>query len=311
MGTIKEMYENWCIEELRWETQVNSKVRLAWFNKWLLIFQKMILEYVSGKQSTSVVYAKIEADKDEYELPVFDWIEHIEDFYSIVQLRVAYHSDKAWNPIYRVCKPIDFSEYNLAPALNTYKKHVLIDPSGEYEKDNFKKDDNGNYIYEYVNEQAFDDNDKPLYKLYKRWWTQRGEPFIWGRVSEINPRFIFVPSVNSDGEYTSHIKIFPTPLKDVERWLTLTFNFIKRPVEYTDAFSSDSVELSTLNLPRYFIDAIEDYITFRLYQAENPEMAQWYYQQFEQTLHDNIYGLNKDKRAVEEDFANTTFFSHY
>ena len=36
-------------------------------------------------------------------------------------------------------------------------------------------------------------------------------------------------------------------------------------------------------------DAIEDYITFRLYQAENPEQAQWYYSQFDNTLHDNIY----------------------
>jgi hypothetical protein len=57
---------------------------------------------------------------------------------------------------------------------------------------------------------------------------------------------------------------------------------------------------STLNLPRYFFDAIEDYLTFRLYQAENPEMAQWYYQQFEKTMMDNIYGMNKDKRPIEE-----------
>jgi hypothetical protein len=49
------------------------------------------------------------------------------------------------------------------------------------------------------------------------------------------------------------------------------------------------MDIAKLNLPRYFLDAIDDYITFRLYQAENPEMAQWYYQQFENTLHDNIY----------------------
>ena len=314
MATIAEMYDNWCLEELRWETQVNKKVWLAWFNKWLLTFQKMILEYVSGKQSTSVAYTKIEADKDEYELPIFDWIEHIEDFYSIVQLRVAYHANKAWNPIYRVCRPIDFSEYNLAPALNTYKKHVLIDPSWEYEKDNFEKDEKGNYVYEYVHEQDFDDDWKPLYKLYSRWGTQRGEPIIWGRVSELNPRFIFVPSVNDDGIYTSHIKIFPTPLEDVERGLTLTYNFMQQSVKYEDAFPiniANSMDIAKLNLPWYFLDAIDDYITFRLYQAENPEMAQWYYQQFENTLHDNIYGLNKDKRPVDEGFANTTYFSHY
>ena len=118
----------------------------------------MILEYVSGKQSTSVVYDDIKADKDQYALPTFDNESHVEDFYSIVQLRVAYHSTKSGNPIYRVCKPIDFSEYNLAPALNTYKKHVLIDPTGEYEKDNFLKDENGKYVYEYVHEQVFADN---------------------------------------------------------------------------------------------------------------------------------------------------------
>ncbi len=49
MGTIKQMYENWCLEELRGESQVNKEVWLAWFNKGLLMFQKAILEYVSGK----------------------------------------------------------------------------------------------------------------------------------------------------------------------------------------------------------------------------------------------------------------------
>jgi hypothetical protein len=102
------MYDNWCLEELRGETQVNKNVWLAWFNKGYLIFQKMILEYVSGKHNTSVTYRNIEADVDEYPLPEFDAEEHIQDFYSIVQLRVAYHKNKAGNPIYRVCKPIDF-----------------------------------------------------------------------------------------------------------------------------------------------------------------------------------------------------------
>lgn len=309
MATIQQMYNNWCKEELRSWGQVNQWVWLAWFNKWLLIFQKMILEYVSGKQSTSVVYDDIVADKDQYALPIFDEENHVEDFYSIVQLRVAYHKTKAGNPIYRVCKPIDFSEYNLAPALNTYKKHVLIDPTGEYEKDNFLKED-GKYVYEFVHEQEFNDQWKPLYKLVERGGRQRGEPFIWGRVSEVFPRYIFVPRLEN-GVYHNDIKIFPTPLKDVERGLTLTYNFVQQPIDETEAFSSNSVELGTLNLPRYFFDAIEDYITFRLYQAENPEMAQWYYQQFESTLHDNIYGLNKDKRPVDENFANTTYFSHY
>lgn len=235
----------------------------------------MILEYVSGKHSTSVTYLDIEKDKDEYQLPVFDWEEHVEDFYSIVQLRIAYHANKNWTPIYRVCKPIDFGDYNIAPALN-------------------KRDDD---------------------KLVERWWVQRWKPYIRDRVSEINPRFIFVPTIDkTTGKYSSSIKIFPTPTEDVDKWLTLTYNFMQQSVSFAQAFPtnlSNSLDLAKLNLPWYFFDAIEDYITFRLYQAENPEMAQWYYQQFEQTLHDNIYGLNKDKRPVEEWFANTSYFSHY
>ena len=281
----------------------------------MLLFQKMILEYVSGKQSTSVAYSDITADQDEYSLPIFDSIEHVEDFYSIVQLRVAYHANKAGNPIYRVCKPIDFWDYNIAPALNTYKKHVLIDPSGDYEPSNFLKDEKGQYVYEYVHEQEWDDEWKPMYKLYSRWGTQRWEPIIWGKVSEIHPRYIFVPHLDtSTGKYSNSIKIFPTPLEDVPMGLTLTYNFVQQAVEYSDAFPnnlSNSMDIAKLNLPWYFLDAIDDYITFRLYQAENPEMAQWYYQQFENTLHDNIYWLNKDKRPVDEWFANTTYFSHY
>jgi len=56
-------------------------------------------------------------------------------------------------------------------------------------------------------------------------------------------------------------------------------------------------------VPNYFLDAIEDYLSYRLIQAENPELAQMYLQNFNQTLHDNIYGLNRDQRPVEEDFA--------
>lgn len=279
MGTIEEMYNNWCLEELRGDTQVNKKVWLAWFNKGLLMFQKMILEYVSGKQSTSVIYRDIEKDTDQYDLPEFDGEHNVEDFYSIVQLRVAYHTDKNWNPIYRVCKPIDFTDYNISPALN-------------------KRETDENWEEH----------------LVARGWVQRGQPFVWGRISEVHPRYIFVPR-KEDWVYHNDIKIFPTPTEDVERGLTLTYNFVQQPVKYDDAFpaseSDESISLSTLNLPWYFLDAIDDYITFRLYQAENPEMAQWYYQQFENTLHDNIYWLNKDKRPVEEWLANTTYFSHY
>ena len=89
-------------------------------------------------------------------------------------------------------------------------------------------------------------------------------------------------------------------MKDVERGLTLTYNFVQQPLTVDEVFGTHPIDIETLNLPWYFMDAIDDYITFRLYQAENPEMAQWYYQQFENILHDNIYGLNKDKRPVEE-----------
>lgn len=235
----------------------------------------MILEYVSGKQSTSVIYRNIEKDVDQYRLPEFDWEDHIEDFYSIVQLRVAYHQDKYWNPLYRVCKPMDFGDYNIRPARNT-----------RVEDENWVE------------------------RLKQRGWSQKWGPYVWGRISEINPRYIFVPKFE-DWVYHADIKIFPTPTMDVDMGLTLTYNFVQQPVEYNDAFSTNSVDLATLNLPWYFLDAIEDYITFRLYQAENPEMAQWYYSQFESTLHDNIYGLNKDKRPVDEGFANTSYFSHY
>ena len=257
MATIRNMYNNWCLEELRWTTQVNDDVWLAWFKKWFLIFQKMVLEYVSGMQNTSSVVQDIEKDQAVYKLPLGEVGKP--DFYSIIQLRIAYATDKYGNPLYRVCKPINLTDYNIRPTNNTY-----------------------------------DENDK----LVAQWGRQKGSPIVWGRISRRNPRYVFVDK--------DHIKIFPTPTKDVDNWLFLNYNYI----EDTDSITM-STDITSLNLPWYFLDAIEDYITFRLYQAENPETAQWYYQQFESTLHDNIYWLNKDKRPVEEWFANTTYFSHY
>lgn len=58
------------------------------------------------------------------------------------------------------------------------------------------------------------------------------------------------------------------------------------------------------------MDAIEDYMSYRLFQAENPELAGTYYQQFINTVHNNIYGLNRDQRAVEEEFANLRSLYH-
>lgn len=257
MATIQNIYNSWCTEELRGSTQVNQGVWLAWFKKWLLIFQKMVLEYVSWMQNTSSIFKDIDKDTATYQLPL--WEAWVPDFYSIIQLRVAYHTNKRGMPIYRICKPMNLSDYNIRPTNNEY------------------------------------DGDKLIAQWGRAWF---GSPAIWWRVSERYPRFVFVDK--------DTIKIFPTPTEDVENWLSLNYNYIE---------DIDGVTMNTntnnLNLPWYFFDAIEDYITFRLYQAENPEMAQWYYQQFENTLHDNIYGLNKDKRPVDESFANTTYFSHY
>lgn len=259
MASIRSMYNNWCLEELRSSNQVNEDVWMAWFKKGLLTFNKMVLEYVSGMQNTAHIFRGIQKDKDEYQLPL-NWT-GVPDFYSIIQLRVAYHADKKWNPIYRICKPMNFSDYNIRPMKNQYNT------------------DTG--------------------KLEQQWWHQVWWPMIRDRVSEISPRYVFVDK--------DTIKIFPTPTEDIDRWLTLAYNYM----EDIESIDIDSTNIEDLNLPRYFMDAIDDYITFRLYQAENPEMAQWYYQQFENTLHDNIYWLNKDKRPVDEDFANTSYFSHY
>ena len=243
MATIQNMYNNWCLEELRWTTQVNDDVWLAWFKKGMLTFQKMILEFVSAKQNTSAVVQDLEAWEAVYKLPLNEsWKP---DFYSIIQLRVAYATDKNGNPIYRVCKPINLTDYNITPS-----------------------------------------------------WRQHGEPMVWGRISKRNPKYIFVDK--------DHIKIFPTPTEDIDNGLSLNYNFMPD----IDGITMNT-DISTLNLPWYFLDAVDDYITFRLYQAENPEMAQRYYQQFENTLHDNIYWLNKDKRPIDEWFADLRYFYHY
>lgn len=257
MATIQNMYSNWCLEELRGSSQVNQSVWLAWFKKGLLIFQKMILEYVSWQQNTSSVIQNVVKDQATYSLPLGE--SGKPDFYSIIQLRVAYWLDKNGNPLYRVCKPMNLSDYNIRPTNNTY-------------------DDNNN--------------------LVAQGGRQIGEPMVWGRISRRNPRYTFVDK--------DMIKIYPTPTEDVENWIFLNYNYMEDVEGVTM-----NTNTSSLNLPRYFFDAIGDYITFRLYQAENPEMAQWYYQQFESILHDNIYGLNKDKRPVDEWFADLRYFYHY
>lgn len=96
----------------------------------------------------------------------------------------------------------------------------------------------------------------------------------------------------------THIRIFPTPDKTVTGAISLNFNYINKPI--TDASTNEDM----LGLPWYFLDVIDDYLSYRLIQAENPELAASYYQTFIETLHNNIYGLNRDQRPVEEEFAN-------
>lgn len=249
MATIEDMYDSWCTEEVRWWNQVNKKVWLSWFNKWYLTFQKMVLEFVSWKQNVANAIKDIRAWVSEYSLPLGAL--NTPDFYSIIQLRVAFKANKDWMPLYRVCKQINLTDYNIRPT-------------------------DGRQIW---------------------------EPIVWNKISKRSPRFTFVDK--------DTIKIYPTPDLDVDNGLALSYNYMGRSISYDEAFWDNKIDIETLNIPWYFFDAIDDYLTFRLYQAENPELATYYKQQFIETLHDNIYWLNKDKRPVDEDFANTSYFSHY
>lgn len=58
------------------------------------------------------------------------------------------------------------------------------------------------------------------------------------------------------------------------------------------------------------MDAIEDYMTYKLMDIENPEIAMTYFQLFKETLHNNIYWLNRDQRPVEEELADLSYYSH-
>lgn len=251
MATVKDRIDNWATLEIRWDTQINYNVVLKRYNKGLHIFQKYLLEYASGLLNTSVRFQNIQKWKDEYDLPL--GLSNVEDFYSIIQLRVAYKLDKNNQPLYKVCKPIDFWEYNIQPLKN-------IPDTGD------------------VKIQG---------------WQQIGWPYIWDTISMNSPKYIFVKK--------DKIKIFPTPIEDVSMWLSLAYNFMEKPVSLT-------TDEWNLNLPWYFFDAIDDYMSYMLYLKENPEMAEIYLQTFQTTLHDNIYWLNRDQRYSEENFANLSYF---
>ena len=254
MATVQDRIDSWKTGEVRWANQVNNKVALNRYNKWLQIFQKELLEYVANQGMVTSVNLNTEAWRDTYALP-FDFnikggtgSAILTDFYSITQIKVAY-DEKNWHLAYRVCDLINMTDYNI-----TSKGH------------------------------------------------SKGEPFIMRRISKLTPRYTFINKYD-DWKVQTHIKIFPTPDKTLTGAISLTFNYINKPVE------SDTEE-DTLGLPRYFFDAIEDYMTYKLIDIENPELAMTYYQLFKDALHDNIYWLNRDQRPVEEEFADLRFLSH-
>lgn len=251
MATVQDRIDHWATAEIRGDDQINYNVLLEWYNKGLHTFQKYLLEYASWLLNTSVRFQNIQKWKDEYDLPLN--ISNVEDFYSIIQLRVAYKQDKNWNPVYKVCNAIDFWEYNIRPLKNY----------------------------------------PATWDVKVQWWQQVWWPSIWRRISMQNPRYVFISK--------NKIKIFPTPIEDVPMGLSLAYNFIEKPVEL-------DTDENTLNLPWYFMDAIEDYLSYMLYLKENPELADVYLRTFENTLHDNIYWLNRDQRYSEEEFANLSYF---
>lgn len=93
-----------------------------------------------------------------------------------------------------------------------------------------------------------------------------GEPLIWSRISKQTPKYTFINKYE-DSKIETHIRIFPTPDKAITGGISLNFNYINKQI--TDS----SMDESMLGLPWYFLDVIDDYMSYRLFQAENPELA--------------------------------------
>ena len=130
-----------------------------------------------------------------------------------------------------------------------------------------------------------------------------GEPLIRRRITKLSPRYTFI-NKREDDKVQAHIRIFPTPDVSITGGISLNFNYINKPI------TNSATEEDKLGLPRYFLDVIDDYMSYRLFQAENPELAASYYSTFMNTLHNNIYGLNRDQRPVEEEFATLRSLYH-
>lgn len=240
---VKDRIEQWRKFRVRGSAQINVDVATLWYQRWLQIFEKELLDYASWKLNTSDRVQNITANQNEYSLPL--WVSNVEDFYSIINLQVAYKTDKNWIPVYHQCKPINIGDYNTLPA---WTEHP---------------------------------------------WYQVGAPVIKDLISKRSPRYCFVDK--------SKIRIFPTPTENVNSGLRMIYNYIPKEV-------SKTTDESTLNLPRYFFDAIEDYLTYCLIEHENPDLAAPYLQNFYDTLHRNIYGMNRDQRQNEEEFANLAYY---
>lgn len=241
---VQDRINKWRLKKLRWEHQVNDDVCLLWYNEWLDKFEKELLDYASWQLNVSDRVSNIIWGQSDYQcLPI--WQTNIEDFYSIIQLRVAYRTDKNWIPVYRVCKQINLWDYNIRPQWTHYE------------------------------------------------WYQKWEPLLKQRISKRFPRFAFLNK--------NTIRIFPTPDENVSFWLNITYNYIEKEVSlHTDE--------DDLNLPYYFFDVIEDYLTYNLILNENPELAPQFYQEWIDNIHNNIYGLNRDQRTVEEEFADLSYY---
>lgn len=245
MGTVANRIQSWRKKILRWTSQINNSVVVLWYQEGLEKFEKELLAYASWKLNTSFRYQNITANTSDYTLPL--WVQNAEDFYSIIQLRVAFDTDKNGTPIYRICTPINIGDYNTLP------------------------------------------------KTAEHPWYQIGAPVLKHPISKLYPRYVFVNK--------NTIKIFPTPDKTVTWWFQMVYNFMPKEIA-TDGTTDES----TLNLPRYFFDAIEDYMSYCLVRSENPELAWEYLAAFDKTVHDNIYWLNRDQRANEEEFANLAYY---
>ena len=150
MAKVEDRLNSWRVWEVRGEGQVNNNVLLKWYNKGLHIFQKYLLEYASWLMNTSVRFSNIQKGVDEYPLPL--GVNNVQDFYSIIQLRVAYKTNKYNKPIYRVCKPIDFWSYNIQPLKNI----------------------------------------PDTWDVKIQGWQQIWDPAIWNRISMMSPRYVFI-----------------------------------------------------------------------------------------------------------------------